>query len=316
MKIKIGTRGSKLALVQTNLVADAIRANGAEVELVEISTVGDRKQGTVQASKSDKRDWIHDLELAVLEGSIDLAVHSGKDVPAEIAEETLLLPVLERANPFDAFIGKLSPESGKRLKFSEVSQGATIGTASLRRQAQIKKIRPDLNVVEHRGNVPTRLQKLEDSDLLSGIVLACAGLERLGYQDLGYEQFDGEVMLPAINQGTLCVQCRKDNKDLTTILRAIADPSGQPAFEAERGCVSKLEADCDSAISIFATVKEDKVELKARLLVPDGTQCIEVSESGHVSEAFKVGEIVGQKLIDGGANQLLEESRKVRKARL
>jgi len=316
MKIKIGTRGSKLALIQTNLVADALKAKGAEVELIEISTVGDRKQGTVQASKSDKRDWIHDLEIAVLDGSIDLAVHSGKDVPAEIAEETILLPVLKRANPFDAFIGQLHSESGKRLKFSEVPQGATIGTASLRRQAQIKRVRPDLTLVEHRGNVPTRLQKLEDSEILSGIVLACAGLERLGYDELGYEEFDSEIMLPAINQGTLCIQCRRDKKDLVGTLRSIGDSSGLAAFEAERGCVSKLEADCDSAVSIFATVQEDMVELKARVLVPDGTQCIEVSEKGKASEAFKVGEVVGQKLIDSGANELLEESRKIRKARL
>jgi porphobilinogen deaminase len=162
MKFRLGSRGSALALAQVELIQKAFHEKFPEdeLELVIVKTTGDKKQGTPQASISDKREWIHELELGVVEGTIDLALHSGKDVPCEIHEATCLQPVLPRATATDLFIGK--NEKGRRIRFEELPNGARVGTASLRRTAQLLRLRPDLEVVELRGNVPTRLRKLDE----------------------------------------------------------------------------------------------------------------------------------------------------------
>ncbi|MBX7136884.1 MAG: hydroxymethylbilane synthase [Oligoflexia bacterium] len=311
MKIRIGTRASQLALTQSETVAQKLTELGQiETELLRITTQGDRKQGTAAASGGDKRDWIHELEMGVVQGEFELAVHSGKDVPAEIASETILVPVLQRANPFDAFVGQQNVSLGRRLAFNEVPPGATIGTASLRRRAQLMRLRPDLQIVDHRGNVPTRLQKLDDNKGLAGIVLAFAGLARLGLASVGSDLPRTDI-LPAVNQGILAAQLRRDNTALLAALQKIQDQETVAAFNAERACVTVLNGDCNSCICVFAEVQGNQIKLSGRVLLPDGTRSIEVSRSAEVQAAEHLGRRVAQELIDLGALEILEQSAKM-----
>jgi len=311
MHIRIGTRGSKLAITQTGLVAEALRALSHTVELIEIKTLGDKKQGTPDAAFGDKRDWIHELELAVLDRSVDLAVHSGKDVPALIAAETVLLPILHREDPRDVFVGRKNGDGDRRLRFAEIPANGVVGTASLRRRAQTLTMRPDLTLRDHRGNVPTRLQKLDNSTDLSGIILAAAGIHRLGLVGIDEEPLDPAHFVPAINQGILTVQVRRDNTELLQSLFALQDAATVCAFEAERGCVELLDADCNSAVSVFAEVGADTVTLHARVMLPDGSKALALDQSAPTSAARLLGRTVGEALIARGANEILAESRKV-----
>ncbi|MFM1847224.1 MAG: porphobilinogen deaminase [Pseudomonadota bacterium] len=311
MHIKVGTRGSKLALTQTGLVADALRARGHTVELIEIKTLGDKKQGTPDAAKGDKRDWIHELEVAVLNRSIDLAVHSGKDVPALLAPETELLPILRREDPRDVFIGRKLPTGDSRLRFEAIPNSGVVGTASLRRRAQLLTLRPDASVRDHRGNVPTRLQKLDDSTDLAGIILAAAGLQRLGINDIDAEPLDPAVFVPAINQGILTVQIHREALLLRSEIARLQESATVAEFHAERGCVELLDADCNSAVSIFAEAHHDTVTLHARVMLPDGSKRIAIDQTAPIVGAAALGRAVGESLIAQGANEILSESRRV-----
>ncbi len=311
MKVRCGTRGSLLALTQTQLVIDALTQAHNDIEITrhEIKTLGDRKQGTPAASQSDKKDWVQDLEIALLDNQIDFAVHSGKDVPYEIAEGTALLPVLKRGNPCDAFIGRRISEDGKRLLFSELPAGAKVGTASLRRRAQLLRIRPDLNIVEHRGNVPTRIKKMDDSDDMMGAVLASAGLERLQIPDLQFEAFSSEVLLPAINQGTLVVQFRDNDQRLYNILESLVDKVTYATWLSERAVAEVLKGDCKSAIGIFAEQAEGILSLCACVMLPDGSKCVTANDQAPSAEAYSLGEKIGNQLIALGAMEIIEQSR-------
>lgn len=308
-RIRIGTRGSALALTQTGLVAEALRRvhPEAEVEVIDIKTIGDRKQGTPLASKGDKKDWIYELELGVLANDFDIVVHSGKDVPSDIEKGTETMPVLERVNPQDCFVGRIV--DGRRISFREVPQGAIIGTASLRRKASLLRLRPDLKVVEHRGNVQTRIDKLDKSEAIMGIVLASAGLERLKLQDCAWEEFSATDMIPAINQGTLVVQYRDDREDVRDAIRPLIHRATYATWAAERACCSKLKGDCRSCISIFASSEGNNVTLVSRVMSPDGTVALESTETGTLDEAFKVGLKVGDSLLEMGAQKVIEDAR-------
>ena len=312
MKIRCGTRGSQLALAQTKLVIDALEQThkSLQVERHEVKTLGDRKQGTPQASQSDKKDWIIDLELALLNNDIDFAVHSSKDVPYELEPGTALLPILTRANPFDAFVGrKISPD-GRRLQFADLPQGAKVGTASLRRKAFLLQMRPDVLVVEHRGNVPTRVQKLDDSDDLMGIILASAGLDRLKLADLHYETFSSQNMLPALNQGIMAVQFRADDQPMRDILQSLVDSTTYATWLAERTVAEILEGDCKSAIASFAEYSGDTLTLSATVMLPDGSESISTKESRTFAQAQALGQIVGHRLLELGAKKIIEKSRR------
>lgn len=314
MKIRIGTRGSKLATTQTGLVAAALRDLGHETEIVEIKTVGDRKQGTAAAKFGDKKDWVYELELALLSKEIDIAVHSGKDVPGNIEAGTKLAPALKRESPFDVFIGKI--ENSTRIKIEQVSTNAVIGTASLRRKAQLLKSRPGLSVVDHRGNVPTRLEKLDNSQELSGIILAESGLTRLGLTNVQWQRLPLELMVPAMNQGILCVQFREADNDLPKIIDQLSDRDTKIAWLAERGCVSVLDADCNSAVGVFAQAIGDRVKVVARVLLPNGERCIDAQRDGAATDAAEVGLALGQELLNRGAKEILAESIKYRAKKL
>ena len=307
MKIRLGTRASQLALVQANLIKHALRQvyTELEIELCEIKTLGDDKQETLRAHDSDKKDWIYELELAMLEHNIDMAIHSGKDIPIDIEQGTELLPVLARANPSDAFIGKRNIHTGERISFADLPSGAMVGTASLRRQAQLLRLRPDLNIVEHRGNVPTRIRKLDNSEELLGIVIACAGLERLQMQNLNYFSFSTVDLMPAVNQGTLVMQFRAEDHTVKELLQPLVHPDTLLAFKAERAVAEVLAGDCNSAMSIFGECCGEQLSLAARVMLPDGCECIEVRDTAKRTQAHQLGVAVGQQLIAQGAKRIL-----------
>lgn len=311
MKIRIGSRGSTLALTQSEMVkTHLLKAhNNLEVEIVPIKTLGDKKQGTPAAENGDKKDWILELEKAVAQKEIDIAVHSGKDVPCDLEPQTEITSLLARATPFDLFIGQKTTDS-QTLAFKDLPEGAVIGTASLRRQAQLILYRSDLRVVPHRGNVPTRVRKLHEKSELSGIVLAAAGIERLG-EDIAAEQLKTPHFLPAVNQGILCAQFHSDRAEIKELLSPLIDKSTQAVFTAERQAVTVLQGDCKSAISSFAECRGDSIELTARVMTPDGIKHIESHATGSIDEAFHIGDIVGNELLKQGAADLIEESRKL-----
>ncbi len=313
MIIRCGTRGSQLALAQTTLVINALEKahKNLQIERHEVKTLGDRKQGTPQASQSDKKDWIIDLELALLNNEIDFAVHSSKDVPYELEPGTALLPILTRANPFDSFVGRKISADGRRLKFSELPLGAKVGTASLRRRAFLRKLRPDVEVVEHRGNVPTRLQKMDDSEDILGVILASAGLERLKIPGLEYESFSAIEMMPALNQGTMAVQFRANDLHTRELLEQLVDPATHAAWLAERTVAEILEGDCKSAIASFAECKDDTLRLISTVMLPDGSESISADESGTLAQAQTIGQKVGDRLIELGAKKIIEKSKSI-----
>ena len=309
--INIGTRGSLLAMTQTRMVQAAIVEHYPEitVTLQEIKTLGCRKQGTAQASQTDKKDWVVDLEEALLAGEIDLAIHSGKDIPADIAAGTALLPLLPRATPLDAFVGRLDKNTGQRGRFSDLPKGAKIGTASLRRRAELLRLRPDIHVIEHRGNVPTRINKMDESEDIAGIILACAGIERLNLLPAAtYETFSADHMLPSINQGTLVGQFRADDLALAKALTALVTPSQQPIFLAERAVAIVLEGDCKSAMSIYAQMIDNVLHIASRVLSPDGKDCVEGHLSGEPSDAHALGTQLAHQLIEQGAADIIRQA--------
>lgn len=309
MKFKLGTRGSQLALCQADMVKTAIEARipDCEIEIVVIKTEGDRKQGTASASQSDKKDWVYELELAILEHDIDFAIHSGKDIPYEIEPGTQLTAVLPRANPLDAFIGRRVNQS--RLAFTDLPPGAKVGTASLRRRAQLLRYRPDLIVVEYRGNVPTRMKKLAESEDIMGTILACAGLERLAIDPMEYEIFQEDLMMPAMNQGILVTQFRENHRHIIDCLAPIVDDTTFHRWQAERMVAEVLEGDCKSAISIYAQYQDQQLILSSRVMLPDGTQCLEVTDSASLTESKALGLKVGNQLLADGAAAILETAR-------
>lgn len=311
MKIRCGTRGSQLALAQTKLVIDALEQEHKmlQVERHEVKTLGCRKQGTPEASHSDKKDWIIDLELALLNNEIDFAVHSSKDIPYEIEPGTSLLPVLTRETPFDAFVGRKISADGRRLSLADLPQGAKVGTASLRRKAFLLKMRPDVIVVEHRGNVPTRVQKLDDSEDLMGVILASAGLARLKIPGLDYETLSSQDMLPALNQGTMAVQFRADDQPMRDLLQSLVDDSTYATWLAERTVAEILEGDCKSAIASFAECSGNTLLLSATVMLPDGSESISTQESGTLADAQAIGQTVGHRLLQLGAKAIIEKSR-------
>lgn len=309
MKIKIGTRGSTLALAQTALVLNALREchPSREFSHLVVQTQGDRKQGTEEASRGDKEDWIKELELALLSGEIDAALHSGKDIPSVCSAETVLIPVLKRATPNDAFVGKLLP-SGERRLFSELQAGDVVGTASLRRKALLLENRADLRVQEFRGNVPTRIRKLDEGSELSGILLAAAGFERLDLSDLKYEILDSETFLPSVNQGMLVVQVLIKNPELQGVFGPLCDPEAFAVWQTEREIARVLDGDCNSAMGIFAEVKEGTLQAQAKVLLPDGSKALFAKSHGELGDATDLGARIGQELLDKGAEALLKMS--------
>jgi hydroxymethylbilane synthase len=278
--VRIGTRGSALALAQARQVAALL---GGEHELVEVVTSGDRGEPA-----NDKERWVRELDGALLEGAVDCAVHSAKDVPALLPEGIVIAAVPRRADPRDALCGARD--------LGALAEGARVGTSSLRRAAQLRALRADLAVVELRGNVDTRLRKLADGGY-DAIVLARAGLERLGRADAGTPL---DELVPAAGQGCLAVTTRLGAEGHVA---AIDDPRSARALATERALVRALEADCHTPVGTHARVGAERVTLRAFVGAPDGSAWVRDELEG--SEPERLGAEVARRLLSAGAREVL-----------
>jgi hydroxymethylbilane synthase len=307
--IRLGTRKSALARVQAEMVACALRSSNPLREIVveTFLTSGDRKRSLPDVAR-DKRDWISEIEEALVQGGIGLAVHSGKDVPVEIAQGTELLPVLQRETPNDVFVPRDTeicwPNSSGSI-IDNLEPGSRVGTASLRRGAQLLNWRSDLEIVELRGNVPTRLEKLSSDTALCGIVIAEAGLLRLDLREVVREALPRFSFLPAVNQGILCVQFAKDNQDLRACLEKLVIPDVHASWLAERAFIAGVGADCHSAVGVFAQVKAGELRIQAQVLSPDGRECLASERCGEIERASALGEELAKTLLNQGAAGIL-----------
>ena len=284
--MRIGTRGSALALAQARWVAERL---GADAEIVTITTLGDRG-----AEIGDKSRWVSELEAALLDGRIDIAVHSAKDVPTQLPEGLELVAIPERADPRDAICGASS--------LAELPAGATVGTSSLRRAAQIRAVRGDLEVISVRGNVDTRLRKLTEGQF-DAIVLALAGLERLGRAD----EAGGVLaeLVPAAGQGALAIEARAGAIP-AELLAAVSDPEATACVTAERELVGALDASCNTPVGAHARrLSSGELELVAWVGLPDGSAWIRDRQTG---DAAGLGSALAQRLLSAGAGELLRRA--------
>jgi hydroxymethylbilane synthase len=285
--VRVGTRGSALALAQAGTVA-ALLGDGAQ--LVPITTSGDRDRAA-----SDKAKWVKELELALLAGEIDLVVHSAKDVPSVLPEGLELVGSPPRADPLDALVGAAS--------LDDLRTGARVGTASLRRAAQLRALREDLEVVVIRGNVDTRLKLLETGDL-DAIVLAAAGLRRLGREAaIGCLLTE---LVPAAGQGTLALEARASDERAGAAARAITDAATWDALSAERALVARLDASCNTPLGAHATL-DDGIVLRSFVGLPDGTAWLRDTTPATSSPAA-AGELAAERLLAAGAGDLLRRA--------
>ena len=302
--VRIGTRGSALALVQARAVKGALEglSLGAECEIVTIRTTGDKKQRTPEAKPGDKKEWIFEIEQAVVSGEIDLAIHSGKDIPVEIDETTEVLPILPRESPGDVLVANQPVE-----RFSDLPNGAVVGTSSLRRGSQLLSARPDLKVVPFGGNVPTRLKRLREERTVHAMVVAASGMKRLGLEGEVSELLEYDLLIPAMNQGTLVVQCLKEREELREIVSALCDREVFECWSAEREAIAVLEADCHSAVGVIAELEGAAISVRCRVLSQDGSQTLEERRKGARNGAKELGAEVARALLARGARDLLFE---------
>ena len=298
--IRIATRKSALALWQANHVQALLRKahEGLEVELVPIVTQGDRIVDRPLSAIGGKGLFLKELERAMLEGKADMAVHSMKDVPALMTPGLVLDAVLPRANPFDA----LCSRDNRRL--SELPEGSRIGTSSLRRQSQLLALRPDLIVDDLRGNVDTRLRKLDEGQY-DAIILACAGLERLGWGDRITETLPPPDCLPASTQGNIGLQWRQDDDQTRALLEPLADPETLVVANAERAVARVLEASCQVPLAAYAVLKDGTVSLNSQVSTPDGQETIQAAGSAAAEDAVALGEQIAADLLKYGAGEII-----------
>ena len=300
MDIRIATRKSALALWQAEHVASLLEAlpEVGSVELVPLSTRGDEILDKSLQKIGGKGLFIKELEVAMQAGDADIAVHSMKDVPAEMPEGFCLAAVLERANHADALVG------GEGLVFDDLPQGARIGSSSLRRQAQLKLMRADLNIEPLRGNVNTRLAKLDNGDF-DAIILAAAGLERLGLQHYISQQFEPEQMLPAAAQGVIGIECLTSNIELRAVLAQLNHEPTVRTTAAERAIARTLQANCQSPVATYAVIEDAVMTVTALVALPDGSDSIRDSVQGSSEDAENLGVQLAENLLAQGAGELL-----------
>jgi hydroxymethylbilane synthase len=300
LKIRIATRKSALALWQAEHVADALIALAEvdSVDLVPLSTRGDEILDKSLQKIGGKGLFIKELEVAMQVGDADIAVHSMKDVPAEMPDGFCIAAVLERANHADAFVGR------DGCVLDTLPEGARIGSSSLRRQAQLKLMRPDLKVEPLRGNVNTRLSKLDNGDY-DAIILAAAGLERLGLQHYISQQFTPDEMLPAAAQGVIGIECLENNGELRAVLEHLSHAPTVQTTAAERAIAKTLDASCQSPVATHAVIDGSAMTVTALVAMPDGSESIRDSVQGPAVEAEHLGIELANRLLASGAGELL-----------
>jgi hydroxymethylbilane synthase len=301
-KIVIGTRGSALARWQAAHVGKALQAAhpGLVVEEHILVTEGDRVQTGAVIELGGKGVWVKEIEDALLAGTIDLAVHSLKDVPAELAPGLALVAIPERADPRDALVSR----SGAPL--ASLPAGAVVGTSSLRRVCQVRAMRPDLRVEILRGNVDTRLRKVAEGVVDAG-VLACAGLDRLGFGARITERFTAEQMLPAIGQGALALEARAGDARVVGLARALADEAAEVTVAAERALLAGLGVGCRTPVAGHAVMKDGRVELRGLVGRPDASEMLRETVTGAPADAAKLGAELAKRLLARGADEILRE---------
>jgi len=300
LDIRIATRKSELALWQARHVAEKLAAlpQTGEISLLPLSTRGDEILDKSLQKIGGKGLFIKELEVAMQNGAADIAVHSMKDVPAMMPDGFCIAAVLERANHADAFV------SANKLAFEDLPIGANIGSSSLRRQSQLMAVRPDLVVSPLRGNVNTRLQKLENG-LYDAIILASAGLERLGLDVHITSEFTTDVMLPAAAQGVIGIECRENQQELRDILSLLECPLSQQSTAAERRVAAVLNASCQSPVASFASIDGEHLTIDALVASANGSTVIRKQRVGMASDAESLGERVANDLLEAGAGELL-----------
>ncbi len=299
--IRIATRKSALAMWQAEYVkAELLKHHPhVTVELLPMSTQGDKILDTPLAKIGGKGLFIKELEIAMLEGRADIAVHSMKDVPVEFPEEFGLHAICVRENPFDAFV------SNTYENIEALPQGAVVGTSSLRRQCQIRKYRPDLQIRDLRGNVNTRLAKLDNGDY-DAIILAAAGLIRLDMADRIRAQLDADVSLPAVGQGAVGIECRNDDAELIELLQALDHEDTHTRVTAERAMNTRLEGGCQVPIGSFATLDDNVLTITGMVGQPDGSTLLYASATGDRQRAAELGTEVADALLAQGAGDILK----------
>jgi hydroxymethylbilane synthase len=299
--IRIGTRGSALALWQARWVENEIARQGPDwvVELVIIKTQGDKILDVPLSQVGGKGLFVKEIEDALLDGRIDMAVHSMKDMPGDLPRGLCVGAVPRRENPLDALICL------KHASLDALPRGARIGTSSLRRSAQILHRRPDLVTVALRGNVDTRLRKLADDDL-DAIILAAAGLKRLGLADHITACLDQETMLPAVGQGALCIETREADAALQPVLSALNHAETHTAIVAERAFLRRLEGGCQVPLAAYATLCDNQLVITGLVAELDGRRIIKSQSRGVSGQAETLGRELAQTLLDSGADEILE----------
>jgi len=300
--IKIGTRGSPLALWQANWIKSLVEEEnpGLVVELNRIKTSGDKIQDVSLAKIGGKGLFTKEIEEALIRKDVDIAVHSMKDVPVNLPRGLEIAVITEREDPRDALISK------NNIKLADLPQGAKIGTGSLRRQTQLLKFRPDFKIVPLRGNLETRLNKLKTEDL-DAIILAAAGLKRLGMKDQISEFIDPEIMLPGIGQGAVGIQLRLNDSFAIMMTMNLDHEPTHTALLAERAFLRKLEGGCQVPIGGYATIEDDVLTLRGMVGSLDGKQSFCSQISGEPQDAEYLGKKLGEEILLMGADKILDE---------
>ena len=300
--IVIATRKSDLAMWQAKYVQTKLLEHHShiEVELLPMSTQGDRILDTPLAKIGGKGLFIKELEVAMQNGEADIAVHSMKDVPVAFPDGFGLHAICERENPFDAFV------SNNYKSLEELPLGAVVGTSSLRRQCQIRAYRSDLVINDLRGNVNTRLAKLDEGNY-DAIILASAGLIRLGMQDRIAQEIGTGESLPAVGQGAVGIECRNDDAELIELLQALNHAPTAARVHAERAMNAKLEGGCQVPIGSYAVIENDELSLRGLVGTVDGSKILKASAEGKISDAKQIGEDVADQLLAQGAKDILDE---------
>jgi hydroxymethylbilane synthase len=296
-KLRIGSRGSQLALWQANHIAAPLRAYGHDVEIETIQTTGDKITDVALAKVGTKGMFTKEIEEALASGKVDLAVHSLKDLPTELSPGFEIAAITKREDPRDAFC------SCKYDKIEALPRGARVGTSSLRRQAQLRALRPDLDIHPLRGNVDTRLRKLEQGEY-DAIILAAAGLRRLRKTELIKEIIPVEVMCPAAGQGALAIEIRADDTALRQQLAFLNDSDARAATACERALLSRLGGGCQVPIGALAEVREGRLHLESVVADPDGSTVLRDARDGDDPE--KLGNDAGDALLKRGGDKILE----------
>jgi hydroxymethylbilane synthase len=301
MNIKIGTRGSKLAMVQTNSVVENLKkiVPGIQTEIIVIKTSGDIMQDVSLLQIGGQGAFVKEIEEALLDGRIDLAVHSMKDVPGETPDGLTFAAIMQREDVRDVLVSR------GRIKMEFMPKGAKLGTGSLRRGAQIKAILPDIQIVPLRGNIDTRLKKIETEDL-TGVILAAAGIKRLGYVEAISQFLPTELMLPAVGQGAIGLQIRKTDAELLKVLSKLNHAPTATEVTAERSYLRALGGGCRLPIAAYGLIEKQRLTLEGLVAAPNGTSVIRDKVWGEIDEAEEMGKKLASMIMEKGGRKLLD----------